>query len=264
MFTGTCLEMRDNRRFARRAYREYRMHRSQPLYKEVKQHITESLRDGKWRHGQAIPSEPLLAKRFNASVGTVRRAVDELVAENILVRQQGRGTFVTSHTRDYMLNVFFQVVGNDGRKEFPQPQMLSFKRGRADLATEELLGIEHGELVFMVQNLLRLQGKPVIVDNLRLPAKLFPDMSENLFVDRDTTTYGLYQMRYGITVVRTVETISAVLADAKTRKLLGMVHPAAVLKIMRTAYTYKDLAVDTRVRFVNTQHHHYLSLLGKR
>lgn len=256
--------MRDNLRSTRRAFLEFSMHRSQPLYKEVKQHITESLRDSKWRHGQAIPSEPLLAKRFNASVGTVRRAIDELVAENILVRQQGRGTFVTSHTRDYMLNVFFQIVGNDGDKEFPQPEMLSFKRGRADLATEELLGIEHGELVFMVQNLLRLQGEPVIVDNLRLPAKLFPDMSENLFVDRDTTTYGLYQMRYGITVVRTVETISAVLADTTTRKLLRMAHPAAVLKIMRTAYTYKDLAVDTRIRFVNTRHHHYLSLLGKR
>lgn len=236
----------------------------QPLYKDVKQQITENLRDGKWRHGQAIPSEPVLAKGFNASVGTVRRAIDELVAENILVRQQGRGTFVTSHTRDYMLNVFFQVVGKDGRKEFPQSRMLSFKRGRADRTTEELLGIGRGEPVFKVQNLLLLQGEPVIMDNLRLPAKLFPDMSKNLFIDRDTTTYGLYQMRYGITVVRTVETISAVLADAETRSVLGMSHPAAVLKIMRTAYTYKDLAVDTRVRFVNTRHHHYLSLLGKR
>jgi GntR family transcriptional regulator len=240
------------------------MHRSQPLYKQVKQRITESLRDGKWRHGQAIPSEPLLAKGFNTSVGTVRKAVDELVAENILVRQQGRGTFVTSHTRDYMLNVFFQIVNNDGHKKFPQPQMLSFKRGRADVATGQLLGIARGEPVFMVQNLLRLQGEPVILDNLRLPARLFPDMSENLFVNRDTTTYGLYQMRYGITVVRTVETISAVIADAKTRKLLGMARPAAVLRIVRTAYTYKDIAVDTRVRFVNTERHHYLSLLGKR
>jgi len=240
------------------------MPRTQPLYKEVKQHITESLRDSKWRHGQAIPSEPLLAKRFSVSIGTVRRAVDELVAENILVRQQGRGTFVASHTRDYMLNVFFQIVGNDGRKEFPQPHLLTFKRGRADLASEELLGIKHGELVFQVQNLLLLQGEPVLVDNLCLPAKLFPDMSKNLFVNRDTSTYGLYQMRYGITVVRTVETIAAVLADARTRTLLKMPHPAAVLKITRTAYTYKDLAVDTRVRFVNTRHHHYLSLLGKR
>lgn len=244
--------------------RELSVHRDLPLYKEVKQRIAENLSNGKWRHGQAIPSEPLLAKHFKASIGTVRKAIDELVAENILVRQQGRGTFVTSHTRDYMLNVFFQIVSSNGQKEFPQPEMLSFKRGRADRITANLLGIGYGAPIFMVQNLLKLKGEPVIIDNLRLPTSLFPEMTENLFVNRDITTYGLYQMRYGITVVRTVEAISAITANAKVRALLKLRYPTAVLRIMRTAYTYKNVAVDTRERIVKTNHHHYLSVLGKR
>ena len=108
-----------------------------PRYREVKQRLAELLREGKWRHGQAIPSEPLLAQRFGVSIGTLRKAVDELVAENILEREQGRGTFVRSHTRDYMLNVFFQLVDAEGRKELPQIELLSFARWRADAGTAE-------------------------------------------------------------------------------------------------------------------------------
>lgn len=235
-----------------------------PLYKQLKNRITESLREGVWRHGQAIPTESELAQRYGASVGTLRKAVDELVAENILVRQQGRGTFVASHTRDYMLNVFFTIVDRDGEKIFPDTQLVAFKRGRADAGTAKLLEIKPGAPVFRIRTLLHLAGHAAIVDNIRLPAYLFPDLSEHAFLNRDTTIYGLYQQRYGITVVRTVESIAAALADDKTRALLGLEAPAPVLKIVRTAYTYKDQPVDTRVRYVRTTHHTYLSVLGKR
>ncbi len=209
-----------------------------PLYKRVKAELVEALRAGRWKHGQAIPGESTLAAAFGASIGTLRKAVDELVAENILVRQHGRGTFVASHTRDYMLNVFFAIVGRDGDKRLAP--------------------------VLRIRTLLSLRGQPAIVDNIRLPAALFPDLTERTFLQRDTTLYGLYQARYGITVVRTVEEIGAALADAPTRALLGLEPPAAVLRIERTAYTYRDQPVDTRVRYVRTTHHRYLSVLGKR
>src|SRR5690606_21176071 len=69
----------------------------QPLYKGVKLLITQGRMAGEWRPGQAIPSESRLAGRFGVSLGTVRKAIDELVAEKILVRHQGRGTFVAAH-----------------------------------------------------------------------------------------------------------------------------------------------------------------------
>src|SRR5512139_890325 len=87
-----------------------------PLYKIVKQKLTDALQDGTWKHGQFLPPEPELAQRFGASVGTLRKAVDELVAENLLVRRQGQGTHVASHTRDTMLTRFFQIVDRDGNK----------------------------------------------------------------------------------------------------------------------------------------------------
>lgn len=241
------------------------MQKSEPLYKVIKRRISECLSDGKWKHGQVIPSEPLLAKRFGASIGTVRKAVDELVAENILVRQQGRGTFVTSFTRDYMLNVFFTIADKRSTtKELPQAEMLSFRRGRADLSTAKELGVAKGTAVFEIENLLRLGNEPVIVDHLRLPVSLFPDLSERIFQDRESTIYGLYQSRYGITVVRTEEMISAVTADDKIRRLLKITRDPAVLKIIRTAHTHRDVPVDTRVRYVKTTRHGYVSVIGKR
>jgi GntR family transcriptional regulator len=119
---------------------------------------------GKWKHGQRIASEPQLAARYGVSVGTIRKAVGELEAENVLVRQQGRGTFVASHTRDYMLNVFFRIEGRDGRKELPTATLLSMRRGRADRLTAKALELGARAPVIEIETLLRLHGKPTILD----------------------------------------------------------------------------------------------------
>src|SRR5215210_4412597 len=133
-----------------------------PLYKEVKIRLTRGLAAGEWKAGEAIPSESRLAERFNVSVGTIRKAIDELVAERILLRQQGRGTFVATHTEDRTLFYFFHIVGNNGSRELPVTEMLSFRKARAGAAEEERLGLERNAAVFRIQNVLKLGGKPVI------------------------------------------------------------------------------------------------------
>ena len=232
------------------------------LYREIKNQLVESLRQGKRSHRQAIPSEPVLAKRFNASIGTVRKAVGELVLERILVREQGRGTFVVSHNQDYMLNVFFHIVDKAGRKELPQSRLISFEKAVADTVTAQQLRVAHRTPVYRIKLLQTLKGKAVIVDHLRLPIARFPDLRAGMLESLNTTLYELYQVQYGINVIRCEEHLSAQLADAETCRLLQLRQPAAVLKIVRTAYTYKDLPVDTRVRFVTTKDHEYLSVLG--
>lgn len=233
-----------------------------PKWRQVKNGIVDALRDGRWAHGAALPGETALAARFGVSVGTMRKAVDELVAEHILVRQQGRGTFVASHTRDYMLNVFFTIAGRDGKASFPDTELVAFRRGRADVGTARALALAVGAPVYRIRTLLRLGGRPAIVDHLSAAVARFPGLTERAFLDRDTTIYGLYQARYGVTVVRTEEAIEAVLADAPTRALLGLVAPAPVLRIARTAYTFRDEPVDTRVRYVRTTEQRYWSRLG--
>jgi GntR family transcriptional regulator len=234
-----------------------------PLYKEVKIRLTRGLAAGDWKPGEAIPSEAKLAERFNVSIGTVRKAIDELVAERILLRQQGRGTFVATHTEDRTLFYFFHIVGKDGSRELPVMALLSFKRARASADEEERLALERGAAVFRIQNLLDLGGKPVVFDEITVPAVLFPDLSEEIFREREGTIYGLYQARYGISVLRISERLAAGHPPARAAALLGITIESPALEIRRVAYTYDDTPVEYRVSWVNTEKHEYLSDLWK-
>ena len=234
-----------------------------PLYREVKLRLTRSLIAGEWQAGGAIPSESRLAAHFRVSVGTIRKAIDELVAEKILVRQQGRGTFVTTHTEDRQLYYFFHVVGKDGSKEPPTHELLSFRNSKADGATASRLDIGHGERVYRIRNLLMIAGRPVICDEIVIPAARFPDLDETAFARRDGTIYGLYQARYGINVVRISERLSAAHPTAQLAAALGIRAGNPVLVIKRVAYTYHDGPVELRTSWVNTERHEYLSDLWK-
>ena len=89
----------------------------QPLYRQIKALLTQSLISGEWAPGASIPSEMDLAVRFGVSQGTVRKAIDELAAENIVVRRQGKGTFVATHTEEVVKLRFLRLVAADGSKE---------------------------------------------------------------------------------------------------------------------------------------------------
>jgi GntR family transcriptional regulator len=236
---------------------------SHPLYKEVKNRITRSLIAGEWQPGAAIPSESRLAAQFQVSVGTIRRAIDELVAEKIVVRQQGRGTFVTAHTEDRQFYFFFHMVGRNGSKEPPTHELLSLQTIKADNATALQLDIRRGERVHRIHNVLRLAGSPVIFDELTIAAARFPDLSAHTFGARDGTIYGLYQSRYGINVVRISERLSAVHPDARIARVLGVRQTSPLLVIRRVAYTYHDQPVELRTSWVDTRNHEYLSDLWK-
>ena len=234
-----------------------------PLYRDVKRLLVHSIAAGEWPPGMALPSESRLAERFNVSIGTLRKAIDELVAERMVVRQQGRGTFVASHGASRLLFHFFHIVPRGGEKQYPQTRTLGFRRGRAETDEAQKLGLGAGDPVLRIRNLLTLQGEPVILDDLVLPQRLFPDLTEKIFTSRDNTIYHLYQTRYGINVLRTSERLSATLADAEVAGLLGMKKGAPLLQINRTALSYHDVPVEARRSLVNTAKHEYFSDLGK-
>jgi GntR family transcriptional regulator len=234
-----------------------------PLYKEVKNRITRGLADGLWQPGQAIPSETRLAEQFQVSIGTVRKAIDELVAERILLRHQGRGTFVATHTEDRTLFYFFHIVGKDGSRELPVTELRAFRRSRADSEDASHLLIQHGAATCRIQNALKLSGKPVVLDEIVIPEALFPDLTADIFGQRPGTIYGLYQARYGINVIRISERLSAANPPARTAQLLGIRRGSPALVIRRVAFTYNDTPVEYRVSWVNTDHHEYLSDLWK-
>lgn len=234
-----------------------------PLFRAVKRALLRAIETGRFGPGSVLPGEPGLAAAFGVSVGTLRRAVDDLVAEHILVRRQGLGTFVATHTSDRFLFQFFHVERSDGLREAPQVELLAFERGRLDDDAAQALALKAGDSVFVVDNLLRLQGRPVVWDRLQLPATLFRGLTEKRLRERPGTLYQLYQAEFGITVARAQERLSAAAADRQAARVLGVAHGSPVLRVRRTAMALGGRAVEYRVSTVQTAHHDYVNLLQR-
>ena len=234
-----------------------------PLYAQVRARLIEAIAAGEWRPGEAIPSEADLARAFGVAIGTIRKAVDALVAERALVRRQGRGTFVTAHEGSRLLFHFFHIVAGDGRKVVPQVSTVGFERDRATRETAAALAIAPHDKVVRIRNVLSLEGRARIVDDITLPAELFPGLTEKVFVARNNTIYNLYQSRFGINVLRTDERLRAVLADEGLAALIGVAPGAPLLEIRRVALTFRDRPVELRISRVDTSEHHYHNTLGK-
>jgi GntR family transcriptional regulator len=239
-------------------------HGSAPLYRQAKRALLEAIEDGRCPPGRALPAETALAAALGVSVGTLRHAVDELVADHVLVRQQGRGTFVATHSSDRFLFQFFHVESRDGRREAPQVQLLSFERERLDDDdAAAALALRPGTPAIAVENVLLLQGRPVVHDRLLLPATLFKGLTEKRMRERPGTIYQLYQSDFGITVLRASERARAVAADRHTARALHLATGTPVMQVRRIAQTFGDRPVEYRVSTLDTSRHDYVHLLSR-
>ena len=234
-----------------------------PLYRAVKRALLKAIELGAVAPGDALPSETVLAGEFGVSVGTLRRAVDDLVAEHILVRRQGRGTFVATHTSDRFLFQFFHVERSGGLREAPEVDLVSFERTRMDEEAAAALQMRPGEPALQIENRLRLQGRAVVHDRLVIAAALFRGLTEKRWRERPSTIYHLYQSEYGITVVRAHERLRAVGADRAAARVLGVAPGQPVLQVRRVALDLGGKPVEWRVSTVVTAQHDYVNLLSR-
>ena len=234
-----------------------------PLYRVVKRELLRSIEAGSVAPGAALASETQLSESFGVSVGTVRRAVDDLVAEHILVRRQGRGTFVATHTSDRFLFQFFHVERSDGLREAPVVELVSFERIRLDDESASALDLKAGEPALQIENRLRLQGRAVVHDRLVIPAALFRGLTEKRWRERPSTIYHLYQTEFGISVVRAHERLRAVGADRAAARVLGVPAGQPVLQVRRVALALNGQPVEWRVSSVITNQHDYVNLLSR-
>ena len=236
-----------------------------PLYKQVKNQLVRSLAEGEWKPGEMLPSEPRLAARFGVGISTIRAAIGELVAARVLARRQGKGTSVPLHDDRLSIYQFFHVVRNDGTKELPVSELLSLSRAKADDEVADLLRLPRGAgsaRVFKLRNVLRVSGTPVVVSDIVVPAVLFPGLSETVVREGGTTLYAVYQSRFGISIIRTVEQLRAVNADTAAARIFGLRAGAPILEVRRIAYTFNDVPVEARRSRVDTRQFHYLLALG--
>ena len=236
-----------------------------PLYQQIKGLILQSLQSGEWKPGEAIPSEMDLAARFKVSQGTVRKAIDELAAENLVVRRQGKGTFVATHAEQQVQYRFLKLQPDNGdtRSEGPAERtIVDCKRLRASAEIARALGLRSGDNVLQVRRVLAFAGVPTILEDLWLPGAPFKGLTaERLSEDRGPM-YALFETEFGVRMVRADEKIRAVNPDAEQAKLLGVTVATPLLSVERVAYTYNDTPMELRRGLYRTDTHHYRNNLS--
>lgn len=233
-----------------------------PLYRQIKEFMIRSLEAGEWRPGDAIPSEGELAARFNVSQGTVRKAIDEMAAENLLVRRQGKGTFVASHDDPRSFFRFLRLVPDDGSHPHAVSFPLSCATREAGEDAATALGIAAGDLVVYVERLLRFNGETVVFDQIHLVTELFAGLTLESLSGGDRSLYSLFENDYGVRMIHAAEHLRAVAADPYSAGLLGVQPGVPLLLVERTAYTYGNKPVEWRRGLYRTDRQHYRNDLG--
>jgi GntR family transcriptional regulator len=233
-----------------------------PLYQQIKTLILRSLQDNEWGPGEAIPSEMELAARFRVSQGTVRKAVDELAAENLLVRRQGKGTFVATHAEQKVQYRFLRLAADDGDAVGAQRRFIDCRRLRAPAEIARTLGLKAGDAVLQVRRVLSFRDVPVVLDDIWLPGAKFKGLTAERLGDYRGPMYGLFETEFGVRMIRAEEKIRAVCADQVAAELLGVTTGAPLLSVERLSLSYGDEPVELRRGLYNTAAHHYRNELS--
>lgn len=233
-----------------------------PLYQQIKALITNSLQAGEWKPGELIPSEMELAGRFKVSQGTVRKAIDELSSENVVVRRQGKGTFVATHNEARSQFRFLRLVPDEGVQRHPENKIIEVKRMRAPAEVARLLDLKTGDSVVFIRRVQSFLAVPTILDELWLPGVIFKGLTAERLNEYKGPMYGLFESEFGTHMIRASEEIRAVCADELVAQLLNVDVGSPMLKVERVSFTYGDRPVELRRGLYLTSAHHYKNELS--
>lgn len=236
-----------------------------PLYQQIKGLILQGLQTGEWKPGEVIPSEIDLAARYRVSQGTVRKAIDELAIENLLVRRQGKGTFVATHAERHIQYRFLRLMPDTGDRQSEGPaerNIIECKRLRASAEIARALALRTGDSVLQARRVLAFEGRPTILEDIWLPGAPFKGLTAERLSDYHGPMYALFETEFGVRMVRAEEKIRAVLPDGAQAALLKISRSTPLLSVERVAYTYNDAPMELRRGLYLTDTHHYRNELN--
>jgi GntR family transcriptional regulator len=233
-----------------------------PLYLQIKTLLEKSLEAREWRPGEAIPSEIELATRFGVAQGTVRKAIEALADDNLVVRRQGKGTYVATHTEEHTSQFrFLRIRRNDGEAEYPGSLLLDVRRSKAAAEAAKLLDLRPGDPVILLRRVLEYGGTPTIFDEITLPGTLFRGLTKAKYDAYHGSMYGFFETQFGVRMLKAQEKVRAIAADATAAELLQVAVGTPLLAVDRVTFTYGDRPVELRRGLCSTRQHYYANEL---
>src|SRR5690606_15106792 len=228
-----------------------------PLYQQIKGLILQGLDRGEWKPGKAIPSEFELAARFQVSQGTVRNAIDELAADNLLIRRQGKGTFVATHNEAKVRYRFLRLAPDDGRQAASTSQILDGRRTKAPADVAQALDLRAGDIVVNMRRVLSFDDTPTIFADIWLPGAAFKGLTMESLTRYRGPVYALFETEFGVSMVRAEEKLRAVSATEAQAEWLKVPVGSPLLQVERVSYTFGDRPMELRRGHYVTERYHY-------
>lgn len=218
-----------------------------PLYQRLRDEMLAKISSGEWLPGEAIPTEAELTRQYGVAVGTVRKAVDTLVNEGLLLRAQGRGTFVRRPNFDGSLFRFFRQLSDSGQAQVPDSRILACSREVPEATVRRALQLDETDACVSLERLRLIDGKPLFHERIWLPAGRFGELLEVAPDDFPPLLYPFYEARCGQRVASARETLTVAAADASLAETLQVAPDSPVVVIERTALGYDGLPLEYRL-----------------
>jgi GntR family transcriptional regulator len=212
-----------------------------PLYLQLQRRIAGAIAEARLKPGDSLPPEREMATMTGLSRVTVRKAVQALVADGVLVQRRGSGTFVAPRVERLeqalsLLTSFTEDMARRGRSV----ESVWLNRAIHAPAPEEVmaLGLGAGDRVARIERVRRSDGVPLAIERASLPLSVLPDPGLV-----ETSLYAVMEAR-GVRPVRAVQRISAANVGARDAELLGVAPGVAGLKIERIGYLASGRVVE--------------------
>ena len=229
-----------------------------PLYQQVYSILLERIRSGQWRPGERVPAEQELARQVGVSIGTLRRAVEMLVAEGILIRQEGIGTAVRTFQTPGYWNRFQPVETIDGTQRYDTRRLMAFEKVLPDANTATILQIPQGQCVWRIlRHILKVtddREQVKIADEIFLSVEAFPSLTPALFLTgfapRDSLCK-FYERELGVVVTQQKCSVQFELLEGELARQLQISGPRPALRLARTSLTYGRRPFELRISHID-------------
>ncbi|MEL0621682.1 GntR family transcriptional regulator [Marinomonas arenicola] len=218
-----------------------------PLYQQVRDEIFDNIQRGVWLPDVAIPTEAELTKHYGVAIGTIRKAVDTLVADGVLYRSQGRGTFVRRPDFSSSLFRFFRQVSADGKVSIPTGNILSRTLMLPAEHIARSLKFKPNEVAIRLERNRVLDNSVVLTEEIWLPESLFASLADIELTSFGNLLYPFYEKQCGLLVASATETLSIESAMPETASVLGIDEGRPVAVIERIAYSYDKTPLEYRI-----------------
>ena len=215
-----------------------------PLYLQVRNLLAERIAAGLWRPGAMLPNEQELARELGVSPGTVRKALDSLEQDRLLLRRQGRGTFVADQTSRELAVRFSNIRNSAGQRIVGELQLLSQTKGAATATEQERLELTAGEPIVRTKRLRRDQGRAFMHEEACLAASRFPGLE-----GADVGSYSISALaqQHGVHLARASERLTLEEASPEAAGRLAVAPSTPLLKVDRVVFAMSGQPVEWRV-----------------